>query len=65
MQASVRICAKCGRGLLGAARGAAKDAQPVWWTQETEGPMCNGRLVWVSAAAQIAFLNNVEERIDP
>lgn len=65
MQVSVRICTKCGRGILGDARRAQRDAQPVWWTQEADGPMCNGRLVWVAMSAQINHLNNVEERIDP
>lgn len=51
---SVAVCTKCGRGMIGkAARDSAVDTQPVWWTSDQEGPLCNGRVIHVDRQKQL------------
>ena len=58
MNNAVKICTKCGRGIIGERSiNAPHDKQPVWWTSGETGPMCNGRLAWVARDAQVSMLD--------
>lgn len=48
---TVAVCSKCGRGIIG--KNAAVDSQPVWWTSDANGPMCNGQILHVDRMKQI------------
>lgn len=59
---TVAICTRCGRGFINEfAKTASVDTQPVWWTQDANGPMCNGQVIHYDRVQQIKKVQNDEQ----
>lgn len=60
--ALVKICARCGKGMIGPAQDAQVDTQPMWFFgsgAESEGGLCRGRLMFVNRDKLIDTLDRV------